>query len=32
MLGEHTREIPEGVGYSPAQIEMLQDEGAIACA
>ena len=32
MLGEHTREVLEGIGYSAADIERLAAEGAIACA
>ncbi len=29
LLGEHTQEILEGLGYTPAQIRSLTDEGAI---
>jgi crotonobetainyl-CoA:carnitine CoA-transferase CaiB-like acyl-CoA transferase len=32
LLGEHTREVLEGIGYSAADIERLAAEGAIACA
>ena len=32
LLGEHTREVLEGLGYSSAEIDALQGEGAIACA
>jgi crotonobetainyl-CoA:carnitine CoA-transferase CaiB-like acyl-CoA transferase len=29
LLGEHTREILDGLGYSPAEIEKLRGEGAV---
>jgi crotonobetainyl-CoA:carnitine CoA-transferase CaiB-like acyl-CoA transferase len=32
LLGEHTREILGGLGYSAAQVDALEREGAIACA
>ena len=32
LLGEHTREILSGLGYSAAQVDALEHEGAIACA
>jgi crotonobetainyl-CoA:carnitine CoA-transferase CaiB-like acyl-CoA transferase len=32
VLGEHTREILESIGYSTAEIDRLQGDGAIACA
>jgi len=32
LLGEHTREVLEGLGYSAADIGKLQREGAIHCA
>jgi crotonobetainyl-CoA:carnitine CoA-transferase CaiB-like acyl-CoA transferase len=32
LLGEHTREVLAGLGYSAAQIDRLQQDGAIHCA
>jgi crotonobetainyl-CoA:carnitine CoA-transferase CaiB-like acyl-CoA transferase len=32
LLGEHTREILEGLGYSTAEVDRLQREGAVHCA
>jgi crotonobetainyl-CoA:carnitine CoA-transferase CaiB-like acyl-CoA transferase len=32
LLGEHTREVLEAIGYSAADIEKLAAEGAVACA
>jgi crotonobetainyl-CoA:carnitine CoA-transferase CaiB-like acyl-CoA transferase len=29
VLGEHTREVLEGLGYAPAEIDRLRDEGAV---
>jgi crotonobetainyl-CoA:carnitine CoA-transferase CaiB-like acyl-CoA transferase len=32
LLGEHTREVLSNLGYSAAEIEKLQRDGAIHCA
>ena len=32
VLGQHTREVLEGLGYSAAQIDAMAAEGAVACA